>query len=129
MALLSKQRFNIFDYHLEVVKIQGDLVENYATVVSGYVFHFSLSDSIVMSENSRFSIELDSKQTIIGSLEELEVKLEKYKAALLDIDEKTCEYIDQYAYIYLFIVPKDEQYQLIVASETFDVSQLINLYE
>lgn len=129
MALLSKQRFNIFDYHVEVVKIQGDLFENYATVVSGYVFHFSLSDSIVMSENSRFSIELDSKQTIISSLEELEVKLEKYKAALLNIDKKTYEDIDQYAYIYLFIVPKDEQYQLIVASETFDVSQLINLYE
>lgn len=129
MHFLSREEHNVLEYQLELFGIQGDFFQNYADVVNGYLFHFTLGSSIMTWDQPdfKFSLEFHWKHEIFGNLEDLQAKLEAFKQALLVVDSKVYEDIDQFAYIHLFIVPKDNQYQLVISSDTFNISKIINL--
>ena len=129
MNFTSREQYEVLSYPLEVCGIQGDIFENYPEVIKGYMFHFSLGDSLLdyVENDFKFPLGYHWKKSITGSLDELKIKLEVFKQALLTINENHYEGLDQFASINLFIISKDNQYQLVITSDTFDISKMINL--
>lgn len=132
MNLTSREQFEILNYPLEVCGIQGNIFENYPEVIKGYIFHFSLGDSLLdyvdyLENEFKFPLAYHWKKSITGSLDELKIKLEVFKQALLTINENHYEGLDKFAFINIFIISKDNQYQLVITSDTFDISKMINL--
>jgi hypothetical protein len=124
----------VFNIKTSVFSIDGEFFQDYPSVIKGYLFHFTFSDRIHTFDdpNFRFYIGDHWKYEINGSLEFLEHKLENlknefFKHGLLNINKDIYDAIDQFGYVNFFIIPKDEQYQLIVSSDTFDISKLIDL--
>lgn len=130
MHFLSNENYQIDEYYqLEVLGIAGDYYQNYPTVVNGYVFHFHLGHSLMLWNDSdfKFSLEHHWSHFIPGTLEELTIKLETFKTSLLGLQHKLKEHIDQFGYIHMFIVKRDNDYGLTIASDSFRMTSLMKL--
>lgn len=127
MTILTNQEFKISDFTLEVLNVEGKILRDYPDVVSGYVFHFTLGANKIGYEDIQLFIEYDWKHTITGSLESLTAKLENFKEQLLSVHPDVYETIDQFGNITLCIMDQDNTHQLLISSDTFDVSKIIDL--
>jgi len=129
MKIMSNELFKVLAYNVNLLNVKGDVFNGYPDVISGYIFHYTVGNPLIISDESnfKFHIDFDWKKEISGSLEELQIKLEKFKNELLVINKNLYDNIDQFASINLFIVHENNQYELIISSDTFDVSELINL--
>lgn len=114
--------------YLEVVNIRGNVFENYPPVTKGYLFHFSASESIIHTNHFYFSIEYHWKHTFFGSFEKLKKAMEDIKEQLLLKKHILYENTDMFSYVHLFITESEnKQYQLLITSDTFDISKIIDL--
>ena len=127
MNLMIKEKYNLEDFKLEIFNIKGKIFEEYSNVIMGYMFHFTLgNDSIESSQTSTLSLKFHWSYKIIDSLENLKIKIDMIKDKLLEINNLS-EGIDQFAYINLFIIEENNQYKLVISSDTFDISKLLKL--
>lgn len=126
MSLILEQRMRVFDLNWELYRVNGDTVKEYSKIIKGYLLHLTLSDRS-LKHNDVLSINHYWKTEIKGSFENLIEKLESLKKELSNIKSEVFEDIDQFCYVHLFIVEQNNEYKLIVASDTYDVSKLINL--
>lgn len=127
MSYILEKKSKVIDYYLELFSIQGNVFSEYQNVTKGYMFHFSLKDSNDLLDNFVFSLSNHWKYEMRGSLDELKIKLEEFKDKLLNVNTDKYKDIDQFAYINLFIIFENNEYKLVISSDTFDVSKLIKI--
>lgn len=129
MPLSFNHQKIVQEFYIEAFDIWGEIFNDQPLISQGYLIHLTTSKSSSLvgfnDLSFRFSTENHWKYQIEGSLEELTIKLRQFKNELLSLHE--WKDFDQYAYIFLFIICKDNKYQLLITSDSFDVSNIISL--
>lgn len=130
MNFLSNEVSNVQDYQLEVLGFKDNLLKKYPFVEKGYIFHFYLRDGSIMSWDDpdyQFSIEYNWKLSLPGTLHNLEKTIENFKNKLIQHRQFFIHELDQFGYLYMFIVKSDNMYELIISSDTFGVDTITRI--
>lgn len=131
MRLTSTHTFKIQDYQLEIFPIQDNVINTYPAVEKGYLLHFYLGEHSINNwedNDFKFSLEHDLKIIIPGLLPSLEKKMNEFKDNLLLSRESLVDNLDQFGYIFMFIVKQDNIYQLVISSDSIGLDQLSSIY-
>lgn len=131
MRFISTESFKVKDYQLEVLDIDQDVIQNFPRVEKGYLFHFFLGEhSITNWEDNdfKFSLEYDVKIIIPGNLQSLETSLHKFKQKVIEQKDTLTEHLDQFGYLFMFIVKENNIYQLVISSDSIGLDTLSSLY-
>lgn len=131
MHIVSNESFKVQDYQLEVLDIKEDVIKDFNFIEKGYLFHFFLGDhSITHWEDNdfKFNLEYDVKIVIPGNLHSLDARLENFKRKIIDNKENLVKDLDQFGYLFMFIVKQNNIYQLVISSDSIGFDTLSFLY-
>ncbi len=132
MHFLSNEIFTFTSQsQLEVLNFKGDSFVEFPTVKNGIVYHFTLKDSIMnwIDDDYRFNLKFHTKHSILGELNSLQEKLNNFHEEILKHKDVLHNETDQFSYIFNFIIFNNEKnsYELILSSDTFDLSKLLDI--
>lgn len=122
MHFLSNEVSKVQEYNLEVLGFNNDVLKKYPVVEKGYLFHFYLGDHSIMTwDDSDYQFNLDFNWKLFwpGPLDRLEKRLEEFKNKLIQHREMLVNDLDQFGYLYLFIIKSENMYELVISSDSF----------
>lgn len=131
MRLTSTESFKVQDYQLEIVPIQDNLIQTYPSIDKGYLFHFYLGQNSINNwedNDFKFSLDYDVKIIVPGIKALLEQRLDSFKNQIISKRESLIQDLDQFGYLFMFIVKQDDIHQLVISSDSFGLDSLANIY-
>lgn len=131
MRLTSTDTFKIDDYQLEIVPIADNVIEKYPAVEQGFLLHFYLGEHSINNwedNDFKFNLDYDVKIIIPGLLPSLEKKMKAFKDRLIISRQSLVENLDQFGYLFMFIIKVENIYQLVISSDSIGLNQLSEIY-
>lgn len=132
MSMYSQEVFDLEDYSLEVLDMKNDMVDKYALIEKGYLFHFYLGENSITKAketNTKFSLDYNWKISLPGNLDNLKTRLDRFKHNLINDRAQLVNDLDQFGFLFLFVVKSENMYELIISSDDFSfdtISSIMN---